>query len=316
LFLAYATSASDGFADLGPWSHPSASHGATIALLVRRSNCASPHLSTGRPTMDDQPHSDDNDREQIDVLRQFEDWLEMPMFVLSLGWVILLTVELTWGTMPGLELAVTVIWVVFLLEFAFKFIIAPQKLEFLRRNWLTELALLLPALRIFRVARVVHVLRVGRAIRGLTLARVLTAFNRGLRSLRTTMGHFGFSYVLMLTLLVTLLGAGGMYAFERQTVGASENGLQTFGDALWFTGMLMTTSGSDYWPRTAEGRVLCFLLALYAFAIFGYVTATLATVLIGKQQPHDRAPVDTTSLEALRAEIAALQARLEQCNSP
>ncbi len=79
---------------------------------------------------------------------------------------------------------------IFVLEFLLKLIIAPNKLSFLGRNWLTIFALALPALRVFRLARVVYVLRVGRAIRGLTLARVLTAFDRGLRSLKRTMGKF------------------------------------------------------------------------------------------------------------------------------
>ena len=248
------------------------------------------------------------DREQYRVLRQFEDWLEMPMFVLSILWVVLLAIELTWGAGPLLQNTVTVIWIIFLLEFVLKFVIAPKKLSFLRKNWLTVLALLLPALRVFRVARVAYVLRAGRAVRGLTLARVLTAFNRGLRSLKTTMGRFGFGYVVMLTILVTALGAAGMYAFERPQAGG---GLETFGDALWFTAMLITTSGSDYWPKTAEGRVLCFLLALYAFAIFGYVTATLATLLVGQETNRQTAPgIDPKSIEALRAEIAELNQRL------
>lgn len=248
------------------------------------------------------------DREQYRVLRQFEDWLEMPMFVLSILWVVLLAIELTWGAGPLLQNTVTVIWIIFLLEFVLKFVIAPKKLSFLRKNWLTVLSLLLPALRVFRVARVAYVLRAGRAVRGLTLARVLTAFNRGLRSLKTTMGRFGFGYVVMLTVLVTALGAAGMYAFERPQAGG---GLETFGDALWFTAMLVTTSGSDYWPKTAEGRVLCFLLALYAFAIFGYVTATLATLLVGQEtNKQTRSAIDASSLEALRAEIAELNQRL------
>jgi voltage-gated potassium channel len=173
---------------------------------------------------------------------------------------------------------------------------------------LSLLALAIPALRVFRAARVVQVLRYGRAIRGLTLARVLTAFNRGLSSLRRNMGRFGFGYMLGLTSLMTLLGAAGMFAFERH----SEGGLATFGDALWFTGMLITTSGSDYWPKTPDGRLLCFLLALYAFAMFGYVTATLATLLLGQEQKAQKEHVDRQSIEALRAEIAKLNLRLEQ----
>ena len=35
----------------------------------------------------------------------------------------------------------------------------------------------------------------------------------------------------------------------------------------------MTTLGSEYWPKSTEGRLLCFLLAVYAFAVWGYITA-------------------------------------------
>jgi voltage-gated potassium channel len=253
--------------------------------------------------------SSSREREQSDVLDQIEDWLEMPMFILSLVWAGLLVVELTWGAGPTLNTAATLIWIVFLIEFAFRFVIAPRKLHFIRKSWLTLLTLAIPALRVFRVARVAYVLRAGRAIRGLTLARVITAFNRGLRSLQRTMGRFAFGYVATLTVLVTLLGAAGMYAFERTADGGG--GLNTFGDALWFTAMLMTTSGSDYWPQSAEGRVLCFLLALYAFTIFGYVTATLATLLIGQHKPEPgMARLDDPGLTALREEIAALRREL------
>jgi voltage-gated potassium channel len=140
------------------------------------------------------------------------------------------------------------------------------------------------------------------------LARVLTAFNRGLRSLKRNMGRYGFGYVLALTVLVGVLGAAGVYTFEREGAGG---GLQTFGDALWFTGMLLTTSGSDYWPLTAEGRVLCFLLALYAFAIFGYVTATLATLLVGQEaKSQGDSAQSVKAIAALQLEIRLLREQL------
>ena len=47
--------------------------------------------------------------------------------------------------------------------------------------------------------------------------------------------------------------------------------------------MIITTLGSAHWPGTAEGRILGFLLSLYAFGIFGYITATLATFFVGRE---------------------------------
>src|SRR5690606_9988450 len=133
-------------------------------------------------------------------------------------------------------------------------------------------------LRIIRVVSVVRLLRTARAARSLRLLRVVSSTNRGMKALRASMGRRGLGYVVALTVLVTLAGAAGMYTFERD----GTNGFDSFGVALWWTAMIMTTLGSDYWPQTAEGRVLALLLALYAFAVFGYVTASLATFFIGR----------------------------------
>ncbi len=83
-----------------------------------------------------------------------------------------------------------------------------------------------------------------------------------------------------LAVLVALLGAGGMLAFEPAS--EVEGGFASYGEALWWTAMLLTTMGSEFWPRTAEGRVLCFLLSLYGFAVFGYITAAFASFFVGR----------------------------------
>jgi voltage-gated potassium channel len=88
------------------------------------------------------------------LLQQVEDWLEPPMIVLSLIWLILLIVELVWGLAPILRAIVNVIWIVFVVDFLLRFFLAPRKLNYLRSNWLTAISLALPALRLFRVVHV------------------------------------------------------------------------------------------------------------------------------------------------------------------
>jgi voltage-gated potassium channel len=263
------------------------------------------------------------ERERSEVLAQWEEWTEKPMLVLGLGWLVLLVVELTRGLTPFLSALGWVIWGAFVVDFGLRLVLAPRKLAFLRQGWLTALSLLLPALRLFRVVRLVRVLRAARAARGLRLVRVLGSLNRGMRSLSRTMTRRGFGYVLALTLLVTLAGAAGMYAFESQPPGG-EKGLDSYGTALWWTAMLMTTMGSEYWPKTAEGRLLCLVLALYAFAVFGYVTAVLATFFIGRdaENPEGEVAGEQTlralhdELRALREEVRALRGNQEPPREP
>lgn len=131
-------------------------------------------------------------RQRFEVLQQLADWLEMPMLVLGFAWLALFIIELIWGLSPLLQAIGTVIWIIFILDFIVKFSLAPRKLAYLKSNWLTAIALLLPALRIFRIARFIRVLGTARAARGLNLVRVMTRTNGGMRALSTSMGWRGF----------------------------------------------------------------------------------------------------------------------------
>lgn len=240
------------------------------------------------------------------VLHQLEDFLETPMLVLGFAWLALLVIELTGNLSPALQFIGGAIWVIFIIDFALKFVLAPDKTDYLKANWLTALALVVPALRVFRIFRVLSILRAARAARGLRLFRVLSSANRGMRALGHTLRRRGVGYVMVLSVVVILLGAAGMYAFENDLPDGV--GLKSYSDALWWTAMLLTSLGSEYWPQSAEGRVLCFLLALYGFAVFGYVTATIATFFVGRDAESDEAELaGAKSIEVLRTEIAALR---------
>ena len=218
-------------------------------------------------------HSIDTQRTRL--LVQLERTLERPMIALSAIWLVLLVVELVQGVTRGGEIAGLVIWGAFLVDFLLKLAVAPRKVLFLRRNWITILSLALPAFRLLRVTRA---FRAARVLRGVRFARLLGSMNRGMRALRRSMRRHGFGYVLTLTLIVLFAGAAGMMSFERE--GPNREVFATYTASLWWTAMLMTSLGSEFWPRTGGGRALTLVLALYSFAVFGYITATLASFFI------------------------------------
>jgi voltage-gated potassium channel len=246
--------------------------------------------------------------ERYALLEQVVGALDGPMTVLGFIWLVLVVVELTAGLSPLLTTLNHLIWGLFVLHFLVELVIAPRKGAYLRGHWLTALSLLLPALRVVRVARVLRVARLLRATRGARLVRVVSSANRGMRALGRVMGRRGLGYAVSLTLLVNLLGAAGIYAFERQ---ASDGAITGFGTALWWTAMTLTTMGADYFPRTPEGRVLGLLLAIYGFAVFGYVTAAIASLFVARDAEEDGELAGAAQVEALRAEVAALNGRLE-----
>ena len=262
-----------------------------------------------RPADDDAPPAELRERlagERFELLRQVDELLDRPMTVLAFVWLVLVVLELTVGLSPLLNALNLAIWGLFVLQFALEFVIAPRKGTYLRRNWLTALSLVLPALRVVRIARLARALR---AVRGVRLVRVVSSANRGMRTLGRVMGRRGFGYALALTLLVNVLGAAAMLAFERDVPGSAIDG---FGTALWWTAMTLTTMGSDYFPRSAEGRVLALLLAIYGFAVFGYVTASIASLFVVRDAEEGEGELaGARELAELRAEVATLTRRVE-----
>lgn len=254
--------------------------------------------------------------ERLELLRNLNDLTDKPMLALAFVWLALLVIDLTSGLDPLLETLSNVIWALFVLDFIVEFIIAPHKRSYLRYNWLTAVSLVLPALRVFRLFRAFRVLQAARTTRALSLVRVVSSFNRGMRAIQNVLGRRAFGTIVLITIIVVFIGAAGMLAFESPRslrasgyVEAAEAGagLHTYGESVWWTAMLLTTLGSQYWPYTIEGRILCWLLSVYALAVFGYITATIATYFIGTAPSK---PAEAADVAALRREVELLRSEL------
>jgi voltage-gated potassium channel len=247
-----------------------------------------------------------------ELLSQLEEWLEPLMVALGFVWLALLIFEFTVAATPAATLLSNIIWGIFIVDFLIKLLLAPDKLPFLRRNWLTLISLLLPALRIFAVFRAVRVIT---ATRGLRLVRTLTSLNRSVKSLRASLGRRHLGYALALTALMLVTGAAAIFALERGVNPA----FNTVGDSLWWTSMLLTTIGTGVMPATAEGRLLTLLLAAYGAGFFGYVTAALASYFVGRDaetppvEPARGPSLDDIHLQiqAMRDDLANLQSQLQ-----
>ena len=166
------------------------------------------------------------------------------MVALAFVWLALLVAGLVWGESRPFFMIGTVVWVVFIVDFGTKLVLATRRFAYLRRNWPSALSSLVPTLRVVRIVRVVRLLRLARVGRGLRLFRLLSSLNRGMRALGASLHRRGFAYIVALTTVVVVAGSAGMFAFERRGVG----GIDSYGEALWRTAMVMTTLGSGAWP--------------------------------------------------------------------
>ncbi|HJQ21850.1 MAG TPA: potassium channel family protein [Gemmatimonadaceae bacterium] len=198
------------------------------------------------------------------------------------------------------------IWGLFVVQFIVELSVAPKRIAYIRKHWITGVALLIPAARLLTVFRALRALA---ALRGVRLVRVIAGANRSMRALGSMMSRRGLGYALSLSAAVALAGAAGMDTFERGVQGSTIHG---FGSALWWTAMTLTTMGSDYFPRTPEGRLLCLLLAIYGFAVFGYITAIIASFFVARDADQDEGDVaGAKQMKRLEAEVARVHQRLD-----
>lgn len=275
-------------------------------------------------------------QQRYELLNQLVEGSHKPMIVLSFIWVALIIVQLTIGLDRVLQIAGYIIWALFGVQFLVEFIVSPDKVFYLKHNILTALSLVLPALRLFHLVQLIRIFQLGVATQSFTLVGVIASLNRGMRATRSLLARRGAGYVTILTILVVFVGAAGMLQFEGvaalDAAGFHEavrqgQGLHAYGDAVWYTAMLLTTIGSAYWPITPAGRVLTFLISLYGIANLGYITASLASLFVGndqstKQTQADAPPSDdeggplAPQITGLSEQIAKLTAMLESGATP
>jgi voltage-gated potassium channel len=253
--------------------------------------------------------------ERSQLLHNLTKVTEKVMVALAIVWIGLTIADIVGKLSPSLQILNNVIWALFGLDFAVKFVIAPHKLKFLRGHWILLISLVLPAFRLLRVLQALN------ALRALSLVRVLTSLNISIGALADAMGRRGAGYVSIITVMVLFGGAAGMYKLEQPSqliaqgfgnVVQQGGGLHNYGDALWWTAMLMTTIGSQYWPVTTAGRALCFALSMFSLGVFGYITAALASFFVDKDVTGGTRRAREDTLLALRADVQALSEALRQ----
>ncbi|MBK9180908.1 MAG: potassium channel family protein [Acidimicrobiales bacterium] len=153
------------------------------------------------------------------------------------------------------------------------------------------------ALSILRLARLVRLLVVG--VRTRRTARLVSQLNR--------VAVLAGASLLVCTIIV--------YRAERP-----DNGFDSFGDALWWGIVTLTTVGyGDIVPETRVGRFGATALMLTGIAVVGGLAATLSSFLgIGAEQAAAEAQTSAAEAEPapddLRDEIRRLGDQLAELN--
>lgn len=225
--------------------------------------------------------------ERYRLVAEIEAMLAGPTTYLAIVFAVVLAVELILQAQgaavpPVLGWIQLAIWGVFAVHFLFGITISPDRLRYLRRNWLTALSLVIPFLRAFRALRAVRVLRATNSL------RLAAGFNRLARSLRGVLAWTRAGYAAALAATAALLGSAALLMFEADAPGSQ---ITDYGEALWWAAATLTTVGAASEPVTVGGRIVALVLMFGGLVLLGYVAGVVAAVLFGPARGvHPRPP--------------------------
>lgn len=185
---------------------------------------------------------------------------------------------------------VWITWLAFAADYVVRVAIAKRPAVYASRHWLDLLIIALPVLRPLRVLRVIMLVRaINRKAAGALRGRVVVY------------GAITAS-ILIYCASLTVLEA------ER-----AHGNIKSFGDALWWSVVTMTTVGyGDKFPISTQGRLVGVGLMVTGVGLFGAVTASFATLLADQLRDEDAEEQATTKreLEAVREQLTRVERQL------
>lgn len=169
------------------------------------------------------------------------------------------------------------ICVIFLIDFFYRLIHAPNKWAYLKWGWI-DLISSIPTLSYFRYGRIFRVIR---------LIRIFRAF----KSL-INISRFIFRSKIKGTMLCANLSVGLLLIFSAITIlyveTAPNSNIQTASDAIWWTCATLTTVGyGDLYPVTMEGRMVGILLMLSGIGVTGVYSAWILSFFLNKSDEEE-----------------------------
>ncbi|PRQ11546.1 hypothetical protein C1Y63_05970 [Corynebacterium sp. 13CS0277] len=195
----------------------------------------------------------------------------------------------------------TAIWVVFLIDYVVRLVLAENRWRWFFRHLPEFLLVALPWFRPLQILRIVPTLlllqRVSATSRNITVA----------------------TYTIVGSVIMVLVAALAIYDVESPDPSSQ---IDSFGDALWWSIVTVTTVGyGDIAPVTGFGRVVGIALMSGGIALAGVLTATVSAYLVrsvegtdadAAQDAADRDEFTHTTLAELRADNERLAAQVEQ----
>jgi voltage-gated potassium channel len=240
--------------------------------------------------------------EDAAALATFDGRMALPLVLAAILPLVLMPGEESQGWLVAAVAIVS--WLVFLVDF----VVHDRRLIGYLGTWwgrfdLTVVILTAPWFLFVEPGHTKFVL----VVRVARLARIVMA-TTGARRLFERLGR-----VALVAAIVLVLGAAIAYHAEHP----QNPGFATFGDALWWGIVTLTTVGyGDIVPKTTAGRAAGVMIMITGVAILGLLAGSLASFFrLEPKQNEDGSvstdsPATTGATDAITAELAMVRAQL------
>lgn len=230
-------------------------------------------------------------------LSAWERRSEWPLTAIALAFLAVyaweVIADLHGAARAGAELAMDVMWAVFIADYLVRLALAPQRGRWFVRHLFDLAVVALPVLRPLRLVRLIALIGVLHRGAGTALRGRITAYTAG-----------GVTLLVLVSSLAVLDA-------ER---GAPGTPIHTYGEAVWWALATITTVGyGDLAPVTAVGRWAAVLLMIGGVALAGVVTATLASWIVSlvAEESAEQEAATRAQVEVLQRQVTALIERVE-----
>ena len=215
-------------------------------------------------------------------LENFENATKWIVLGLSIATIPLFAATYLFDLSPTSHLVIKIcdytLWALFSAEYFTRLILARRRLHFVAHHILDLLLVVVPFLRVLRLARpIIALVRTATAL--LFLGRAIEGGGR-------VLGRHPTLYALLVAAVVSVAGMIVVHDFESHHKGARLGDWSTA--AKWTVRTVATAGSETTWPLSIEGQVVRIVLVLIGLGLFGVVTATMASWLVrNREEKHE-----------------------------
>ncbi len=199
---------------------------------------------------------------------------DKPMTALGVVFLLLVLADTVSQPKGAVGAAFTVaswlIWLVFVVEFVARMVVAPSTLAFLKKNWWQIIFLVVPFLRFLRAVRALRAARMGRV-----LSSAVRTSRTAAKRLTSRLG-----WLLIVTVVVILTSS--QLVFEGGYV-------DSYGEALHLMA-LATIAGEVTGLEAGFVKVLEVALAVYSVVVFAALAGSIGAYLLEQHERPGPAP--------------------------